>query len=252
VAFVPSRRVKATFTPSELGFVGRLGHPAGMRNPLRLILDLLLPLCCAGCGTPDEAWCGPCASTLGLPFPVDREATVHGPPVYALGSYRGPARRAVLGYKERGRHDLAGPLGRALSAGLLRLPEVRAGPDGTWYLVPAPSRPAAARRRGGPHMLALARQCAAALARAGHPAAVAPALRLGSRARDSVGLDAAARAANLRGRLRPVAAGLPPPGHPVVLLDDVVTTGATAAACTAALAAAGVPVAAVLALTAVA
>jgi predicted amidophosphoribosyltransferase len=224
----------------------------GMWNPLRLILDLLLPLCCAGCGTPDTAWCGACASTLGLPFAVDREAAAHGPPIYALGSYRGPARRAVLGYKERGRHDLAGPLGRALCTGLLRLPEVRAGPDGTCYLVPAPSRPAAARRRGGPHMLVLARQCAVALARAGHSAAVAPALRLGSRARDSVGLDAAARAANLRGRLRAVSAGLPPPGHPVVLLDDVVTTGATAAACTAALAAAGVPVAAVLALTAVA
>jgi predicted amidophosphoribosyltransferase len=80
---------------------------------------------------------------------------------------------------------------------------------------------------------------------------VAPALRLDGRARDSVGLDAAARAANLRGRLRHVPAGSPPPGHPVVLLDDVLTTGATASACAETLAAAGVSVVAVLTLTAV-
>jgi predicted amidophosphoribosyltransferase len=191
-----------------------------------------------------------CAAGLRVPFPVDREAMAHGPPAYALGRYLGAARRAVLGYKERGRRDLAAPLGGALAAALPRLPDPRAGPDGTFYLVPAPSRPAAARRRGGPHMLAVARQCAAALAAAGHAAAVAPALRLDGRARDSVGLDAAERAANLRGRLRHVPAGSPPPGVSVVLLDDVITTGATVAACASALATAGIRVGAALAVTA--
>jgi predicted amidophosphoribosyltransferase len=215
-----------------------------------MLLDLVVPLQCVGCGDPGVSWCAVCARWLGGPVPVEREATANGPPTYALGRYHGPARRAVLGYKERGRRDLAAPLGAALGAALLRLPEVRAGPDGICYLVPAPSRPAAARLRGGPHMHAVARYCAAALAAAGQPAAVAPALRLGSRARDSVGLDAAARATNLRGRLRRVLAGVPPPGQPVVLLDDVITTGATAAACTEVLAAAAIPVRAVLALTA--
>jgi predicted amidophosphoribosyltransferase len=220
-----------------------------MWNPVRHLLDLIIPRSCAGCGTPDTTWCDTCAGTLRAPFAVDREATAHGPPAYALARYRGPARKAVLAYKERGRRDLAAPLGRALGAALLRLPAPRAGPDRTWYLVPAPSRPAVSRRRGGPHMMAVARQCAATLAEAGHPAAVAPALRLDAGARDSVGLDAAARAANLRGRLRHVPAGSPPPGHPVVLLDDVLTTGATASAATAVLAAAGLPVVAVLTLT---
>jgi predicted amidophosphoribosyltransferase len=65
-----------------------------------------------------------------------------------------------------------------------------------------------------------------------------------------VGLDAGARSANLLGRLRPDPRHHPPPDVPVILLDDVITTGATATACTAALASIGVRVAAVLALTA--
>jgi predicted amidophosphoribosyltransferase len=242
--------MKATFIPAGPVFVGAGRHPGAMRTPVRLLLDLLVPLYCAGCGTPDVAWCAVCATDLATPFAVDREATGPGPPAYALGRYRGSARRAVVSCKERGRRDLTGPLGSALAAALPRLPDVRAGPDGTCYLVPAPSRPAAARRRGGSHMMAVARHCARMLARAGQSAAVAPALRLGAGARDSVGLDAAARAANLRGRLRFVPAGAPPPGQPVVLLDDVITTGATAAACTSVLAGAGIPVVAVLALTA--
>jgi predicted amidophosphoribosyltransferase len=103
--------------------------------------------------------------------------------------------------------------------------------------------------RGGPHMRRLAEHCAAALAVAGQPAAVAPALRLAAGARDAVGLDAARRAANLAGHVLPDLAGAPPAGSAVVLLDDVLTTGATAAACIRALASIDVRVAAVLALT---
>ena len=70
-------------------------------------------------------------------------------------------------------------------------------PRDTW-LVPAPSRPSAARARGGDHVLRLCRVLAA-----GRPdIRVAAPLRLARHARDSVGLDAAQRAANLAGRLR--------------------------------------------------
>lgn len=65
-----------------------------------------------------------------------------------------------------------------------------------------------------------------------------------------MGLDRAQRAANLAGRLHLDPRGLPPPGTPVVLLDDVVTTGTTAAACIRTLRDGGYPVALVLALTA--
>jgi predicted amidophosphoribosyltransferase len=117
-------------------------------------------------------------------------------------------------------------------------------------LVPAPSRPSASRVRGGPHVERLATAAASVLAARGFEVAVAPALELSGSARDAVGLGRAERVANLSGRLRFRHAGRPPPGFPVVILDDVVTTGATAAACAHALAAEGIPVAAVLTLLA--
>ncbi|MFJ1760662.1 hypothetical protein ACIOD2_10120 [Amycolatopsis sp. NPDC088138] len=104
--------------------------------------------------------------------------------------------------------------------------------------------------RGGPHVERLAEAAATALAGRGFEVAVAPALELAGSARDAVGLGHAQRAANLAGRLRFRHAGRPPPGFPVVVLDDVVTTGATAAACAHALAAEGIAVSAVLALLA--
>ncbi|WP_326938512.1 hypothetical protein [Amycolatopsis rifamycinica] len=79
---------------------------------------------------------------------------------------------------------------------------------------------------------------------------VAPALELAATARDAVGLGREQRVANLAGRLRFREAGRPPPDHRIVVLDDVITTGATAAACTRALTAAGCTVSAVLTLLA--
>lgn len=203
---------------------------------MRSILDLIVPSQCAGCGAPAAVWCPDCAATLAV-FPVPRPGLAHA---YALAAYAGPARRAVLAYKEKGRHELSTLLGAALA---VALPTIRAGP---FALVPAPSRPAAARARYGQHMTAVARACATALAKAGHAASVAPVLALSGRARDSVGLTPEARAANLSGRLR--CRGRPPPT--AVLLDDVITTGATATACVAALKAAGTRTTTVLAFTA--
>jgi predicted amidophosphoribosyltransferase len=203
------------------------------------LLDLVLPGSCGGCGTPGPGWCAACEALLGPPL---RPAVPGAPPVLAVGRYAGPLRSAVLEYKERGRRDLAGPLS-SLLAGALAVADGPAGPPGRCggpaspqrWLVPVPSRPAAARARGGDHVLRLCRGWARADPRLG----VAPALRLGRRVRDSVGLDAGERAANLAGRIRVRPADLPPRGAPVLLVDDVVTTGATLRGCRAALAAHG-------------
>ncbi|KAA2261011.1 ComF family protein [Solihabitans fulvus] len=213
------------------------------------VLDLVLPRRCAGCAAPDVTCCLACRAEFGGPLDVRRSVLAAGPPVYALAEYRGAARELVLAYKERGRRELAGTLGGVVADMLPWLPGARPSTDGTWWLVPAPSRRSAARQRGGEHMRRLAAGAAARLADRGRPAAVAPALRLALGARDSVGLDAAGRRANLAGRVRPRTEGLPVEATPVVLLDDVITTGATAAACCRVLAAAGVEVTAVLALT---
>jgi predicted amidophosphoribosyltransferase len=215
------------------------------------LLDLLLPVDCGGCDAPGAVLCGDCAAVLRAPFQVHPPSCPATPPVYALGTYHDPLRAAVLAYKERGRRDLATPLGLALASALLQLRSLH--PDcgaGAGWLVPVPSAPAAAGRRGGQHVELLARRAAAALAGAGLAAAVAPALRMGTGVRDSVGLAPAARRANLAGRVLARRAGLPPVGTSVVLVDDVVTTGATAAACTLALGRTGIAVSAIVVLAA--
>ena len=208
------------------------------------LVDLVLPAECGGCTEPPAvgAWCAHCAERLGTPAWVMLPG---GPAVLTAGRYTGPLRTALLRYKERGRRDLAAPLARHLLPVLEAVPSDRPGPA---WLVPAPSRRAAARARGGDHVARLARALAAAPAATRPPIRVAQVLALARRTRDSVGLDAAERAANLAGALRVRHAVLPPPGSRVVLLDDIVTTGATLRACRDTLAAVGVTVEAAVAL----
>lgn len=161
--------------------------------------------------------------------------------MFTLSHYAGAGRELVLAFKERGRRELATVFGALVAEALPALPGVRPDEFGKWWLVPAPSRRAASLRRGGSHLVGIARVSGAS---------VAPILSFAPGVRDSVGLDAAARRANLSGRVRLRRGGLPPPGTAVVLLDDVVTTGATASACGAVLTAAGFRVTAVLTLTA--
>lgn len=193
--------------------------------------DLVLPRRCAGCGRPGEVLCADCRPS-GPPLRLPGFDVL----VLAAGRYEHRLRSAVLAYKERGRRELARPLAQLLAlTPLLSQGGPRAGPV---VLVPVPSARAAVRRRGGDHVLHLVR-----IAARRWQLPVAPALRLVRAVRDSAGLGAAARHANLTGAM---AAARPPPsdvGVPaVVLVDDIVTTGATLHEATRALHAAGWPV----------
>jgi predicted amidophosphoribosyltransferase len=209
------------------------------------MLDLILPLECGGCGAPSTRWCEACAGELSVAADQPHVVTPRLDPlvpVFALGRYAGARRRAILAVKERGRRDLVIPLASPLATGLHRLL--------SWgvletplTMVPAPTRRGAARRRGGDPVTRLARAAAA-----GHPdIAIAQCLRVTPLARDSAGLGGDARERNIAGRVR-LRGRLP--DTEVLLVDDIVTTGATARESVRMLRGAGVRVAAVLAIAA--
>jgi predicted amidophosphoribosyltransferase len=211
------------------------------------VLDLVLPLECGGCGAPSTRWCEACARELA---PGPDAPRVVSPriepqvPVFALGRYAGARRQAIVAMKDRGRADLSTPLAQALALGVHRLLSWGLL-DVPLTIVPAPTRRPAARRRGGDPVTRMA-----TLATAGHPhIRVVRALRIKALARDSAGLGSAARERNIAGRVLLTGQRLPASGE-VLLVDDIVTTGATACESVRVLKTAGARVSAVLALAA--
>jgi predicted amidophosphoribosyltransferase len=212
------------------------------------VLDLVLPLECGGCGAPSTRWCAACADELAMDPDAPRVVTPRidpQVPVFALGRYAGARRRAIVGVKDRGRADLLTPLSRSLALGLHRL-LLWGLLDVPFTIVPAPTRGWSARRRGGDPVTRIV-----TLATTGHPdITVVRALRLTPWARDSAGLNSAARERNIAGRVKLTRRHRLPASGELLLVDDIVTTGATARESVRVLQAAGARVSAVLALAA--
>ena len=202
--------------------------PESVRDALSGALSLLLPVWCAGCDAPDVVLCGECRRTLAA------EAAAPGPPrtlhgglrVHAAVEFSGVAARTIRAFKEEGRTALAGPLGAALAVSAAAA--LTAASDDVVF-VPVPSSRAAYRRRGHHIAELLAR-------RAGLP--VARMLRVVAPTSDQRLLGRADRASNVAGSMRARGAA----GARVIVVDDVVTTGATLVEAARALRAAGAKV----------
>ena len=177
-------------------------------------LDVLVPPSCVAC----SAWAGRaeplCSSCRGTLQWLGREAVAG---VWAPVAYEGPARDVVAALKFRGAWRVADAMAAAV---------VASAPTG-WLggvLVPAPLHPARLRTRG----FNQAEMLASAIGRRGALPVAPLLLRSGSRG-TQMGRGRGERLRRVAGSVAMAPGARVPPR--VVLVDDVVTTGATLAAC---------------------
>lgn len=217
------------------------------------LVDLLMPPVCAGCRTPvmhAHSHCATCWTDLspvgdavcarcGVPLPTAHRtdllcfSCVKAPPPFnsarAPFAYRGTARDTVLRFKNGGEH-----LTRLMAPAMLRAAAGLLGPDR--LLVPVPLHRWRLAARGYNQSLLLAR----AIGRlSGTPVAIDGLARVKATPK-SIGASREQRARAVAGAFAvPPRARAAVAGAAVVLVDDVLTTGATAAAAARALKAAG-------------
>ena len=213
-----------------------------LRTVASRAMDAALPAECVGCGAEGPPICRTCAPALdarldapgGVPIGLPGDVPEPLLQLEWCSAFRGTTRSALHAIKYQGEQRIAGPLGAAVAR---RWRRVGRGAD---LVTHVPVHAARARQRGYDQAELIARVAARDL---GLP--FAPLL---TRARATIAqfdLDRGDRAANVEGAFvvrretRGRAATPDLRGRWVLLVDDVVTTGATLAACAAALHAAG-------------
>ena len=192
-------------------------------------VDLVLGGRCAGCDRPGVTLCSGCRELLATltPFRAWPDPRPPGlPPPTASAPYADVLRRLVIAHKENARYALARPLGGVLATAVLSALGERRGA----WLCPVPSSRATVRQRGHDPLRRITKAAVRALRSKGIDVRIADALRVVRRPDDQAGLSAQRRTANLDG-----AFGLRSrwaetlTDQPVVLVDDVITTGSTLA-----------------------
>jgi predicted amidophosphoribosyltransferase len=176
---------------------------------------------CLSCGRAGAALCSACGSSFRPPPVGPVPSGVNR--LWCPWSYEGPARSLILGLKLRGLRAAALPLAEGMAE------VARSGGIAATGVAWVPGRRADIRVRGFDHAELLARALARRLG-----LSPAPLLRRLHTGPDQTSLSAPERARNVKGAF--AASGSP---RQVILVDDLVTTGATAAASAAALRTAG-------------
>lgn len=179
--------------------------PLLLRRTADEVAAFLLGAACAGCDAPGTLLCGTCRDALS-PRLV-RRVTPGGLEVVAALPFEGVAARVIRRLKQEGETTLARPLGAVLAHAVAAA--------GAGVLVPVPTSRAAFRRRGYRVPELLVRRAGAVPHRLLLP---------GRAAGDQRELGREERAQNVRGTMRAVRADTP---GPVLVVDDVVTSGAT-------------------------
>lgn len=207
-----------------------------LRHLVRRAVSLLSPTLCAACDEvagADELFCAVCDPGLPEGF-VDWAPS--GPLVVTTGNYGGPLAEAIKRLKYGNRPDLARALGSRLARALLASPVTDHS-----VLVPVPLHRARLAERGYNQSALVAGAAARLLG-----ARVLPlALARPRRTEEQASLGRRDRLTNVEGAF---VARRPVHGLRVVVVDDVVTTGATANACADALRRAGAEVAGIAAI----
>jgi len=194
--------------------------------PLRFaggLLGSLFRARCAHCGKQRGAWCSECHSLLhDLPTSLTLRTAPEVDMVVGSGAYETLLRDAIRALKYQEIRALAAPLGDRLTHALKL-----AG----WQfdvVIPVPLHPSRQNERGYNQAALIGARVASAF---GVPL-LADGLIRQRETVAQVGLDAEARHVNLEGAFTVRSA---PIGQRVLLVDDVMTTGATLSGCAAAL-----------------
>jgi ComF family protein len=194
------------------------------------MLSFWLPLDCLVCGLPPHQLCRNCESALPLRWrSVSRQGLTSG---LSCADYADPLAGLIRSFKADGSVRLARLFGRQLA--LLYADWLRARPPkeiSQVLLASAPSRRAATRRRGFVPAHLIAVETARQLRALGISARALAPFQLGAGVRDQIGLSAQERLLNVENRveLKDSALAQLKQGR-VVLIDDIITTGATLSA----------------------